>query len=205
MPFEHACFVSYRHHPQSKPYGQFIEIFCAEVSGELDMLLAEKLYIDSERLHGGEFFKPKIAEALCKSICMIVVFTPTYFHPKSTFCAREYFAMEQLERKRLARLEKQRGVGLILPVVLRGVEELPEGIRERHYYDCQDISGRHLTKRLSNTAQQIAKVIYERAKLLAPIADELTCDCNLFEFPSEEEVRARIASMTSPATRFPLR
>jgi hypothetical protein len=60
---------------------------------------------------------------------MILVFSPVYF--RSLDCAREYFGMEQLEKHRFSNLpEAKRGFGLIIPVVVRGGDYLPEKVVE---------------------------------------------------------------------------
>lgn len=35
--------------------------------------------VDWERLQGGDFYNEALTLALCESVCMVVVFTPTYF------------------------------------------------------------------------------------------------------------------------------
>jgi hypothetical protein len=110
MPFKHACFISYRRHEQSELSERFIADLCSAVRNELAVLLDEDLYIDRERLRGGAFFNPALADALCKSVCMIVVYTPTYFSREHLYCAREYLAMEKLEKTRLAGSPINRGM-----------------------------------------------------------------------------------------------
>jgi hypothetical protein len=63
---------------------------------------------------------------------MIVVFTPTYFSESNPHCAREFRAMEQIETKRMSHLGAKRdGHGLIIPVVLRGADQLPVQLQHR--------------------------------------------------------------------------
>lgn len=122
--------------------------------------------------------------------------------------------MEKLEEVRLTRLQgQQRREGLIIPVILRGEEFLPPVIRDhRHYYSFERFSLR--SRKIAHDAQfepyvrQIAKAIHARKVALAPLADEFTCDCHNFAFPTEEEVRPWVESIekvTTVANSFPFR
>ena len=84
-----------------------IDDLCAALRNELAVMIEEDIFIDRERMRGGTLFDPSLARALCKSVCMVVIYTPTYFSKKHSYCAREYRAMETLEQQRLVRLDKQ--------------------------------------------------------------------------------------------------
>jgi TIR domain len=212
MPFKHACFVSYRHHEQSELAERFISDLCSALRNELAVLLEEDLYVDRERLRGGTLFNPSLAGALCRSVCMIAVYTPTYFSRAYPYCAREYLAMERLEQIRLARLTSRYGpdAGFIIPVILRGENSLPPSIRgRRQYYTFERFS---LTSRVlarnrqfETSVRQIASVIHERKEALTTLADELTCDCHKFALPTDEDVGQWLETMIPPAVPFPLR
>jgi len=212
MPFDHACFVSYRHHQQSQIAERFILDLADALRNELTLMMEEDIFIDTERMRGGTFFNPALANALCKSVCMVVVYTPTYFSWSHMYCAREYRAMERLEEARLSRLRNQQGreAGLIIPIILRGLDSLPDSIRDnRHFYTFERfcLSGRELARnrQFEDRVREIATVIHARKRALAPWADELTCDCNGFVFPTEEEVRPWLERMIPSRSAFPFR
>jgi hypothetical protein len=135
MPIKHACFISYRH-GQRKLAERIINDLSDALASELEAWLEQDVYVDRERLKGGEFYNEALAQALCESVCMILIFTPTYFSIDHTFCAREYKAMERLEEQRFqalgGRVDKRRG--LIIPIVFRGEDYLPKEIKERRLY-----------------------------------------------------------------------
>jgi hypothetical protein len=143
MPPKHACFISYRHVGQNELLNSFLEQLSRSLSFELQLWLKEcpegGVYLDRERLQGGDFYNEALATALCESACMIMVFIPLYFDKDRPYCTREYKAMELLEKERLARLDsEQRTHGLIIPIILRGGNDLPDEIKEgRQYYDFQ--------------------------------------------------------------------
>jgi hypothetical protein len=212
MPFEHACFVSYRHPlEQGELSARFIDDLSSALQSELSGWMNERIFIDRDRMRAGTLFDPALATALCKSICMIVVYTPHYFSTENPFCAREYRAMEQLEQVRLARLpEAQRHGGLIIPIILRGEEYLPPLIRsERHYYSFERFSlwTRKIARnpQLEPLVRQIAETIQARKSVLAPWSDEFTCDCNTFAFPTEADVMPWLQTMIAVANSFPFR
>src|SRR5262245_13808013 len=108
MAINYACFISYRH-GQSQLSERIISDLATALSNELSLYTSKKVYVDRERLKGGDFYNEHLARALCESACMIMVFTPTYFDEQSTFCAREFKAMEFLEAKRSQLIESFTG------------------------------------------------------------------------------------------------
>jgi hypothetical protein len=172
MPFKYSCFISYRH-GQRKLAERIINDLSEALSNELELLLDKEVYLDRERLKGGEFYNEALATALCESACMIVVFTPTYFDKEHTFCAREYKAMEKLEEVRFKTLgvRTNRTPGLIIPIIFRGEDCLPREIKEsRQYYNFGDFLlsdvkiGKH--PKYARKIQEIARYIYDHYKTL---------------------------------------
>jgi hypothetical protein len=212
MPFEHACFLSYRRHEQSELAERFIADLHSALRNELLVMMDEDIFVDREGLRGGSFIDPVLAHALCKSVCMIVIYTPTYFSWTHTYCAREYRAMEKLEGGRLARVGNQqdRNAGLIIPVILRGQQTLPLTIRSQrqcYIFEHFALSSQKMARnrQFEMRVREIASVIYARKSALAHLADELTCDCHRFAFPTEDEVRPWLTNMIPSANAFPFR
>jgi hypothetical protein len=212
MAFRYGCFISYRVHQQSQIAGRFIHDLSTALRNELTLLMDEDIYVDQERLKGGTFYNPAIASALCGSVCMIVIYTPTYFSREHMYCAREFHAMERLEQTRLAKLAGQAGreAGLIIPVILRGLDTVPAVIRaQRHCYtfDRFHLSTEELARnsQFEERIQELATVIQARRHALLPWADELTCDCQSFALPTEDEVRPWLDRVVPPMAPFPYR
>ena len=80
----------------------FIEQFTDSLRNELDPLLSEGIYLDEERLNAGEHYNPAIANELCNSACMVMIYVPTY--EQSSYCMREFTGMVRLERERNIKL-----------------------------------------------------------------------------------------------------
>src|SRR5215472_15214398 len=142
MSLKNACYISYRH-GQFELMQEFIADFRIALCFELEPILhSRSVYLDRERLSGGEFYDHSLAQNLYESATMVLIYTPTYFDAANPYCAREYSAMLVLERGRLDRLLACGSAvnhGLIIPVVLRGCRYLPNEIKERRqYYNFED-------------------------------------------------------------------
>ena len=141
MAFKYICFISYAHSPGERATGattmmqEFVDELKRALVDELDPIFEEEVYIDRDRIAGGAHFNEALAQALCRSFCMIVVYVPKY--EKRKFCLREYRGMELLEKKRMKLAGANSGeYGMIIPIVLRGGDNLPDDIKKRiHYLD----------------------------------------------------------------------
>ena len=205
MSIKYSCFISYR-----SPSAELAQEFHSYLESELSHWIPLPIYRDETRLHGGDFYNQELALALCESACMIIIFTPTYFDKISTYCAREYKAMELLEEKRLDTLgfPKNRRHGLIIPVVYRGNTKVPDNIKnKRHFYDFVnwDISGKANLKNpeYKRDINDIAEYIRERYDELCVVEDEISSECNLFNFPSDVEISDWLESMLPPKPKLP--
>jgi TIR domain len=212
MPFEHSCFISYRNHDQNALADRFLTELHDALHYELSMQMDSGIYLDRSRMQGGSFFNSALARALCTSACMVPVYTPTYFNRQKLYCAREYHAMETLEARRLARLPERlrRECGLIFPVVLRGKEKLPAKIKDhRTFYNFErfDLASEPISKNpnFKEDIRALARAIQSRAEMLEMADEDLTCDCDTFDFPSEQDVMPWLDAIVPSPQSFPLR
>jgi TIR domain-containing protein len=201
MSFKYACFISYRHGQRATAEALTENLYKA-LAGEISLWLNEDVYLDKERLRGGDFYNEALSRALCQSVCMVVLFTPIYFDSEFTYCAREYLAMESLERYRLGLLGdlSVQEHGLIIPVVCRGRELLPDVIkRRRNFFDFEKyyLGSTSLPSKgkVLSDIQDIARYIRARYEELTNLPEDPTNDCTTFDLPSEAEVRRWIDSL----------
>jgi hypothetical protein len=192
--FKYACFVSYHHSQgQYKEDRRALESFSTLLSREIDLLFDRQMYIDMRRLEGVGFYDEALAQALCESVCMIVIYTPRYFDSQHTFCTREYRAMEALEAQRLALLPDpaDRQHWLIIPVIFRGEKYLPQELRIRtpHRFDDFLLSSGEISKhpRCAKTVRDIAEYIYDRCRTFEEIPEAFD-GCSEFTLPEESAV-----------------
>lgn len=204
MGFRYACFISYRHGPQPGVQ-KYYELIAKELAVQVGMYVNLPVYLDTERLRGGDFFNKDLAYALCSSVCMISLYLPYYFDPEHTYTAREYQGMVGLEEKRLSLLPPVHRKGLIIPIVLRG--QLPEEIRnERQYYTLDLLMPGDLKKPKSQAAlRRVAEDIYHRHEEFRISGADPCGPCATFEFPSENEIMDWLTGITAPPQGMPFR
>ena len=113
MPFQYACFISYRRTNQSI-LDRFVKDLSEGLTFELAPYLDLGVFTDPAMGAAGETFEQAISTALCHSVCMIPVYTPNYFSTAHPYCAREFKLMQGLEEQRLKTLEAEdRNQGLM--------------------------------------------------------------------------------------------
>ncbi|MBD3308822.1 TIR domain-containing protein [candidate division KSB3 bacterium] len=199
MPFEYACFISY---PGSNRPGmqmqKFMEAFKDALEDKIDPYLDILCYMDTERLQGGDLYRPALAQALCKSLCMVVMFTPKYFRKDHLFCTREYMAMEQLETERFTRLQRQReDKGIIIPIMYRGADFFPEAIKNTRHCYTDAFASPHLKPATITDNEDCVTVLEKIAQRTHALYDlftnsnvDLCQDCHNFRLPTDQEVDA---------------
>jgi len=182
---KYACFISYRHFKES--FGSnFVQEFVSVLNEFLELYMNEKAFLDEERLKTGEFFNQRLAEAICNSACMIIIYTPKHFSKQKPYCTCEYMAMKRLEKKRILKL-KDKGKGLIITVVLRGIDQLPkEIVNNRHVIDFSALIEPKIKGNLRRRIEEIARYIFDVSMELRQ-ADIDWNTCSNYIIPSEEE------------------
>lgn len=209
MPFKYSVFFSYRHSLHKEGFETQRKII-ESLQFELSTLCDLPVYQDHTRLQAGDEFNMELATSLCQSIAMVSLYWPTYFSLQHSYCAREYKAMEHLERKRLNLLQPQdRSKKLIIFLILRGSSQLPEEIRNsRNCVDLQDDTlDPNMERRRSYKIKirKVAESIAERHSLLSELA-EACDDCHTYRLPHSAEVEPWIRQISQVGTRrtFPL-
>lgn len=194
MALKYACFISYCHGQYDLVKG-FMDQLKAALKSELEPLLDEEVYIDEERLKPGFKYNEALAKAICQSICMIVVYSPKY--TRHEYCVREFEGMEKLEQQRLQLLgagaDDERG--FIIPIVLRGSDEVPERItRKRHYANFSrfSLASPDIVRNPEYVEEirKIADVIYEWYKAFNGASADPCTLCTGFKLPHASEVVA---------------
>ena len=173
MPLRYSCFISYYHHTE---YSLLLDRFISELTDALRSSLAAlftdlTVYRDEDRLQPGYDYNHALAQSICESVCMIVIYGPPY--AERSYCIREFMAMEQIEAQRSRKIGSAwpREYRLIIPILFRGkAEELPPKIREhRQFCDFRKFStsDRKIIEdeRYVKKIDQIAEYIYQVYKL----------------------------------------
>lgn len=206
MPIKYSCFISYRHDSV-----KIARDFQDDLENELSLLINLPIYRDEERLRPGDFFNKALASALCQSACMVMIYIPRYFDEHSVYCAREFKAMEQLETQRIEKLKKNGGdssSGLIIPVVYRGLEILPQKISSnRHFHNFEPyfLGGKTLknNRKYLTSIKNIANYIFYRCQDLNGLPTDPCEDCGDFEIPTKSKISGWLNSVLPPRPNFP--
>lgn len=212
MPFNHSCFISYRHalYSQGRAYTEQI---VEALAGELEMMVSQRVFRDTDRLRGAEFYNETLATALCESVCMILLYWPTYFSRDHTFCTREYKAMERLEQSRLQLLPDplERSHGLIIPIALRDFQSLPAEIRTKRFcYDFEPYTLRGDMRRnpeFRSKIREIGQYISRRCRAFENLGaiEDICNQCREFALPHESEVLQWLNQLIPTLFPFPNR
>ena len=167
LNIKHACFISYPHGQTRLEY-LFLRALKQALEGYLSPynlgIECEIVYYDEERLKPGYRYNEALAQAICESACMVVIFSEKY--ESREYCLREFMAMEQIEEKRrqLAGAMYDRKMGMIVPLFIGGDElELPSKIRDNiHYCDLRPFFLLNSWRRIK--FQEFIKVVAEEIK-----------------------------------------
>jgi hypothetical protein len=186
MAIRYGCFFSYAHGKH-----ELMQRFKAALIDALRCYLEphfdneEELFVDTERLGGGDDLDARIARAMCESVCMILIYTPKY--EAHAYTRREYAAMQQIEQQRSAWYTMPSH--LIIPVIMtQHPEHLPPQIANARMY----VDFSHFTmatpdlKSNPDFLPDIDKIVkriathYQLQKKYAPPGH----DCNQFTMPA---------------------
>ena len=162
---------------------RFIKIFIEQlkkaIENELDTYISEPVFLDRDRLKPGFDYTVSLSRAICESVCMIVVYTPKY--DERDYCIREFCAMEKIERERITRLGNMYDIQyrMIIPIILRGLDYLPENIKKIQYQN--DFSKYALWSTNISQSPDFEPIIREIVKVIYEIYNMLRQDPDLFE------------------------
>ena len=218
--FQWACFVSYRH-GQGDLIKDFIEDLSKALENRLGLLgMGLKVFVDKERLSPSFSVTPGLAEAICRSVCMVVVYNNGYFDKNNPFCAREFCTMVELEEERLRSNKLDPKLNLIIPVMLRHAEHIPTPIYDRNPCDFSSLYTNpeehyrilRLKSKLKQTTleiayakeiDRIAQIIMEIYQLLSALDVDLFNKCGEATFAEEDKVNS-LLEKASYKPSFPL-
>jgi TIR domain len=130
MELKYSCFISY---PSPKERNSDLERFVLALNDvlrrKLDGFVGQEVFFDRDGLKPGGAHQQDIANALCHSGCMFLVYVPAY--GKNDYCLREFSFMEQMQAKRKAILGQNAppDLNFIVPVSLVAPTAWPAELR----------------------------------------------------------------------------
>jgi len=207
MPFKHPCFISYRHLNHREPY---IEWIVEALKRELKQWIQPDVFRDVDYIDGGVLYNDLLPLALCHSACMVVLYSPRYFHRDYTYCAREFLAMQRLEQHRweFLRDQEERSNGLVIFIAIRGHNFIPsEIIGKRQIYNFEPYTlMRDMRKnpKFKADVKDIGEYIFNRWKVFESLArqHDLCGNCHGFKLPSEDDIQPLLDQVTPRKAQF---
>ena len=186
-----ACFISHRHPAaENSREARLIGHVVKAVTDHVQLYTHEhEVYFDKERLVPGYQYNDRLADAICRSACMVIVYWPAYL--ESDYCKKEMAAMLEIEEKRRVLLGSAlHGCRLFIPVILRGhFEELPNAVRN----GCQYLNYRAQSTRpdfnigddekMSAELFRVAEYIKSLCDKMKTARDALFGGCGEYGFP----------------------
>jgi TIR domain len=173
---EYSAFISYRH---TNILTIYAEEFVKDLEDELKHISKHhKIFFDKNRING--IIEKTIAPALCKSVCMVVLFSPTYYeydNHEIPWCVQELVAFHDSEIERLATLQGHLDDGdcFIIPVLFNAEEHmLPLIIKERtvHHHKVAAVSQLRLDKN-SVKSEEYFRIIGKIAQTIHDLKNKI--------------------------------
>jgi hypothetical protein len=198
MALRWSCFLSFRGGKGDLALG-IVDLFAKALGNELDLQVDAGVYRYTEEMVAGDIVDHTIADELCASACLILLFTGKYFSKAKPYCAREYLAMTHLEKARFNKMSPgdRPKKGLIVPVILRNPERFPPNLKTRFWFDFtefgQDDAGISKPKRFFTDVRKIAEYVAARYYELDPVVD----DRESVDFPDDQATCDFLATIES--------
>ena len=181
--YEHHCFISWPH-VADEDVTECARRVTQAISGRLAQSFAEpRVFLDESTLKIGDAWEPRLKSALCKSVAMVALCAPIYYHPKHEMCGLEWAAMDMLGKSRFPGQSSK----TILPLIFRISDPLPPVMSATQYVD---ISRSMMLGRGYYKLPEFRKTVIDIVDLIEGIAFELVrrqikAGCDSFQFPTK--------------------
>lgn len=196
--YEYYCFVSWPH------TGQDMANRARKIKDRIEDLLALDIpdpgvFFDTSEILVGADWRRQVPKALCRSIAMVSICAPIYFHPSHWWCRLEWAAMDMLSQKRLPNADFK----AIIPVLIKRDHPLPSEVEEIQYIDLSGLMvsrfSYHRTNEFEQKMREIVKRIEQIARMLAD--NQCEADCEQFSLPETPA----FGDYQNPPQPFPFR
>lgn len=182
--YKYHCFIS---GPHSKHRGmkKFALRLREDITEELNLrggFYDPQVFLDEKNINLADDWEREISDSLCKSIAMVSLCGPLYYHPKHEWCGLEWAAMSSLGKKRI----KSSKFGTILPLILVEDERIPGVVSKTQFLDFSAVFARsrnpYLTQDYREKVIKIVDRIIEIAQALEK--NKAVPSCDKFKIPA---------------------
>jgi hypothetical protein len=169
--YEYHCFISWPH-TKNKHLTECARRLKEAIEESLALSIASpKVFLD-EDVYGGADWQETLLRSLCRSVSMVSICAPIYYHPLHNWCGLEWAAMHGLSTQRIPNAEFK----TIIPVLIKKDDSLPEAIsqiqyidissgmvRGRRYYSTNDFRGK--VEQIVDRIEQIARALQSNSSI----------------------------------------
>jgi hypothetical protein len=194
--YEHHCFISWPH-TQDDDLTDLALTVQAVIQRKLAASFARPAVFLDKQIQGGDVWQNRIRRALCRSVSMVAICAPVYYHPDHEWCGREWAAMEMISDLRL----RGKDFKTIIPLMYKVSNPLPPAVSNIQYIDVSRVF--LLGRRYYNLTEFRAK-IQQIVTSIEKIAEELwrsqtRADCEAFQIPP-----SAFLQYAAPPAAFPI-
>ena len=174
--YEYHCFISWPH-TKNKNMTQCARNIKEAIEESLALSIASpRVFLDESEIYGGADWQETLIRSLCRSVAMVSICAPIYYHPSHTWCGLEWAAMHGLSQQRIPRAEFK----TIIPVLLKQDSSMPECISQIQYVDFSGVIVRgrryYSTNDFRSKITQIVNRIEQIAQTLQSNSSITTCE-----------------------------
>lgn len=178
--YEYHCFISWAH-TQNKDMTDCARIIKREIEQRLALSFNNpRVFLDETEILGGADWKKKLLRSLCRSVAMVSLCAPIYYHPSHKWCGLEWAAMAGLSKKRLPKED----YNTIIPILIKQ-GELPGAVSAVQYIDFSPVVIRGRSYYQSMDFKNKIHQIVERIEAIAAAFEKNNSmpDCDDFKLP----------------------
>ncbi|HEY2911782.1 MAG TPA: toll/interleukin-1 receptor domain-containing protein [Candidatus Angelobacter sp.] len=181
--YKFHCFISWPHtiNPEITESARYLKMAILERLAAVFPTPA--VFLDESAMVGGDDWEKKLKHGLCRSVAMVAVCAPIYYHPQHRWCGREWAAMQLLSDYRLRTAEYTS----IIPVLVRKSTPLPTAVSRIQHIDISNVTLQG--RRYYNNREFREKIeqIVQRVRTIAMCigSNKIKANCEGFDFPVE--------------------
>lgn len=200
--FKYATFFSYRRrenlhtHQDHDDEMRFVELLYDAISSRTNSIIGLKAFRDANAITLGDKWDPTIQQALCKSVCMVAFYTPTFIDKDKPYCARELKGILHIEQERATYLNGNPNLqhkGLVIPLFYycKPKHIIPElNSRQGYFLDDFWLSTDHkriLPEKKFN--QFVLTICHQIDAIHDQLKQQALTPCNQFDLPSAKDIQ----------------
>jgi hypothetical protein len=164
-----------------------------------DSIPKPRVFFDEADVREGAEWREATARALCRSVVMVAICAPVYYHPAFEWGGLEWAAMDMLSKSRLPGEDFK----AIIPIILRDRGTLPSPVAEIRSFDVSRAKACGNRYYSHPDFRQKMMAVSERIEEIAFVmaCNGIVADCEQFQLP----IQSAFSGYEATPQRFPFR